>query len=155
MQPKHIRLTPTGIQDLQAELHGYKEVKRPKLVNRLSHAREQGDLSENSDYISAKEELAFMDDRIAELEEVLSNAQVIKTASKGAVGIGSKVTVKLPSRKSTITFEVVGDMEADPQQNKISLSSPLGMALGGKRPGDTAMVQAPAGNVEYHVISVE
>ncbi len=155
MQPKRLRLTPNGIVELQSELDELKNTKRPKLVDRLSHAREQGDLSENSDYIAAKEELSFMDDRIAELEEVLSTAQVVKTTSKGTVGIGSQVSIKVASRKTPITYHIVGDMEADPKENKISLSSPIGAALAGKKPGETALVQAPAGKVEYQILSIE
>ncbi len=155
MKPKKVHLTVNGINDLQTELNNLKEVKRPKLVDRLSHAREQGDLSENSDYISAREELSFMDDRISEIEEALSNAQVVHAKSGDSIGIGSRVVLKIANKKNELTYNIVGDMEADPKQNKISLSSPIGMAIGGKKSGEVAQVKAPSGMVEYHIVSVE
>lgn len=150
------KLTKSGLEALKLELGELVDVKRPKLVDRLSNARSQGDLSENSDYQSAKEELEFLDGRIDELEEVLKNANVVATKNgngTGGVGIGTKVTVKV-NGKETI-FDIVGEWEADPIKKKISHDSPLGVALLGKKVGDKTEVEAPAGKVLYEVLAIE
>ncbi len=151
---KILKLTKTGLDALKKELDELVNIKRPKLVDRLSNARSQGDLSENSDYQSAKEELEFLDGRIDELAEVVKTAVVSdNSGSKGGVGVGTKVTVKV-NGKETI-FDVVGEWEADPMNKKISESSPLGLALVGKKVGEKAEVAAPAGKVIYEIIAVE
>lgn len=152
MQPK-IQLTKTGQQELKNELSELRDVKRPKLVDRLSNARSQGDLSENSDYQSAKEELEFLDGRIDELENVLKNAVVIESKAGSGVGVGTKVTVKVGGKE--VVFNIVGEWEADPMNKKISHDSPLGLALLGKNKGDSVEVEAPAGKVLYEILEVE
>ncbi len=149
-----IQLTKNGQADLKSELAELVDVKRPKLVDRLSNARSQGDLSENSDYQSAKEELEFLDGRIDELESVLKNATVVATTgTAGGVNVGTKVTVKVNGKE--VVFNIVGEWEADPMNKKISHESPLGMALLGKKKGDKAEVEAPAGKVLYEILAVE
>lgn len=150
-----IQLTQKGQLDLKAELSELRDVKRPKLVDRLSNARSQGDLSENSDYQSAKEELEFLDGRIEELEGVLKNAVIVSETNKtnSGVGVGTKVTVKVNNKE--VTFNIVGEWEADPMNKKISHDSPLGAALLGKKKGDKAEVDAPAGKVLYEILAVE
>lgn len=149
-----VKMTQTGYDSLKTELDELVNVKRPATVDRLANARSMGDLSENSDYHSAKEALEFLDGRIAELEQVLAYAQVVKTdSSKGEVGMGAKVTVKTNGRAHT--FHIVGEWEADPKEKKISHESPLGRALVGKRIGEKVDVQAPAGKVQYTIMSVE
>ena len=155
MATKRVQLTPKGIQEIQQELEVLKNTKRPKLVERLANAREQGDLSENSDYLSAKDELAFMDDRIGELEDILTTAYIVKPTAKGSVGIGSLVTLQKSGKKTPIQYTIVGDMEADPKENKVSLASPLGIALSGKKPGQMASYKAPVGTIEYEIVAVE
>ncbi len=152
---KNLKLTKQGLETLKAEFTELVEVKRPKLVDRLSNARSQGDLSENSDYQSAKEELEFLDGRIDELDEVLKNSTVVVTnrKSNSGVGIGTKVTVKVNGKE--IVFDIVGEWEADPVNKKISHDSPLGMALLGKNAGDKAEVEAPAGKIQYEILAVE
>ena len=151
---KVIQMTKNGVEALGRELDQLVDVKRPKLVERLAYARGQGDLSENSDYLNAKEELEFMDGRISELEEVLKNVSVVKHNSKNSgVTVGAKVTVKFNGEKSV--FEVVGEWEADPGNKKISPESPLGKALFGKKIGDKAEVEAPAGKVTYEILAIE
>lgn len=152
---KQTQLTEEGFKNLKAELDELVNVKRPKLVERLSYARQQGDLSENSDYINAKEEMEFLDGRISELEEVLKNADVVNSdsPSNGGVGVGTKVTVKVNGQEHV--FNIVGEWEADPMQKKISPESPLGMALVGKNVGETIEVEAPAGKVAYEILSIE
>lgn len=150
---KQVKLTKEGQTTLKAELVDLRDVKRPKLVDRLSNARAQGDLAENSDYQSAKEELEFLDGRIDELEEVLKTAQVVGDALKtDGVSVGTKVTVKVNGKEHV--FDIVGEWEADPMNKKISHDSPLGMALLGKKVGDQAEVEAPAGKVLYEVVAI-
>lgn len=149
-----LKVTKGGLETLKAELDELLNVKRPKLVARLSYAREQGDLSENSDYQSAKEELEFLDGRIDELNEVVKTAVVASDSKKSdGVSVGTKVTVKVNSKE--VIFSVVGDWEADPMNKKISDSSPLGVALVGKKVGDKAEVEAPAGKILYEILAIE
>lgn len=150
----HLKLTKQGLDGLKIELIDLRDVKRPKLVERLSYARSQGDLSENSDYQSAKEELEFLDGRIDELTEVVKTAEVVSTNAKNSgVGVGTKVTVKINGSK--VVFDIVGEWEADPVNKKISHESPLGLALSGKRVGDKVEVEAPAGKIQYEILAVE
>ncbi len=149
-------LTREGLAELK---HEYKElvgVKRPLAVKRLADARELGDLSENSDYANAKEELEFLDGRIDELEAVIKDAQIVHSngnSKKEGIGIGTKVTLKAYGKPHI--FEIVGDWEADPINKKISQDSPLGMALVGKKIGEKVSVEAPAGKVSYEILAIE
>ncbi len=150
-----VKLTKTGLTTLRDELEKLKSVKRPKLVDRLAYARSQGDLSENSDYQSAREELEFLDGRIEELEEVLSKASVVVTSGKNghSVGVGTKVTVKVNGKETV--FDIVGEWEADPINKKIAHDSPLGIALLGRKVGEVTEVEAPAGKVKYEILAIE
>lgn len=153
--PNQIQLTKEGFEQIKNELEELVDVKRPKLVERISNARQQGDLSENSDYTNAKEELEFLDGRIDELEVVIKNAQVVRNGNskKDGIGIGTKVTLKTGGKSHL--FEIVGDWEADPLNKKISPDSPLGMALVGKKIGEKVSVEAPAGKVSYEILAIE
>lgn len=146
-------ITKAGLNQLQAELTDLNEVRRPQLVERLALARSMGDLAENSDYQSAKEDLSFMDGRIAELEDLVKTAQVVAPADNTKIDLGHSVTVQINSTKAV--FQIVGEWEANPAQKKISHSSPLGAALMGKKVGDKVEVPAPAGKVVYTVASIE
>lgn len=148
-----LKLTKDGLEALKNELNTLREEKRPKLVDRLANARSQGDLSENSDYQSAKEELEFLDGRIDELEEVIKGASVATASKSGGIDVGTKVTVKVNGSK--VIFNIVGEWEADPVNKKISHESPLGKALFGKKVGEKVEVEAPAGIVQYEIISVD
>lgn len=154
---RKVQLTKQGFDALKLELDELINIKRPKIVDRLSFARSQGDLSENSDYTNAKEELDFLDGRISELEEVLKTANVVddKNGHKkgGSVEVGTKVTVKVNENEHV--FEIVGEWEADPMQKKISHESPLGQALLGKKTGEEVEVEAPAGKILYQILRVE
>jgi len=151
---KQIQITSGGIDSLKLELDELVNNKRPALVERLERARSDGDLSENSDYASAKEELEFLDGRIDELNHVIDNALVISVDRKnGEVAVGAKVTVKCDG--SERIFHIVGEWEADPMKQKISCDSPLGQALHGKKVGEKVEVEAPAGKVVYEIVSVE
>lgn len=149
---KVIQITKSGVETLRKELDKMVKVERPKLVERIAFARNEGDLSENSDYQSAKEELEFIDGRITELEEVLKNVQVVANGSKLTNGIGMKITVKQNGNKHV--FEIVGEWEADPVNKKISVESPLGKALIGKKVGEEVAVEAPAGKVTYEILAI-
>jgi len=148
-----VKLTQEGLETLKSELVELRDIKRPKLVDRLANARSQGDLSENSDYQSAKEELEFLDGRIEELEEVIKTAVVVPAVKTGNVDVGTKVTVRVGGNK--VNFNIVGDWEADPVNKKISHESPLGKALVGKKVGDKIEVEAPAGKIQYEILAIE
>ena len=155
MDTNKLQITKEGLETLKGELLDLKEVKRPKVVERLSNARSQGDLTENSDYHNAKDELDFLDGRITELEDVLQNAKVIATSgSNGSeISVGTKVTLK--SNGLQHIYHIVGEWEADPAEKKISHTSPLGKALIGRSRGEKVEVEAPAGKVVYEILSIE
>jgi len=152
---KDVYLTKEGLKSLKKELTELRDEKRPKLVKRLAKARAMGDLSENSEYTSAREELSITDGRIAELEKILSKAKIIKEKQKDCkkVSLGCQVTVKV--NRKTHVFAVVGEWEADPLNKKISHSSPLGKALLGKKKGDKVEIKAPAGKIIYEITKID
>lgn len=154
MNNKKIYLTKKGLEDLQKEHKDLLEKRRPEVVERLSAAREMGDLSENAEYTAAREELAFIDGRIEELEGLLRQVELISDENHKthSVDLGSQVVVKIADKEET--FTVVGEWEADPVEKKISHESPLGKALIGKAVGDEIEVEAPAGKMMYKVISI-
>jgi transcription elongation factor GreA len=156
MNDRKIYLTAEGLAELKKEFEELSKVKRPEIVNRVSQARDMGDLSENAEYSAAREELSFIDGRIDELEELLKQATVIKethTAGKQIIELGSKVSLKLDNQKEDYT--VVGEWEADPTAKKISHESPLGKALLGKAIGEVAEVEAPAGKILYTIVAIK
>jgi len=154
---KQVQMTKDGFEALKEELAVLVEDKRPKLVDRLSFARQQGDLSENSDYTNAREELEFLDGRIDELEVVIKTASIVNGKSHkkdtDGVSLGTRVTLKVNGDKHV--YEIVGEWEADPVNKKISHESPLGRALVGKKIGDKVEVIAPAGKVNYEILAIE
>lgn len=154
MTDKKIFLTKEGLAELKAEYNELVNQKRPIVLTRLSEARDQGDLSENAEYVAARDELSFIDGRIDELEELLKQVTVIEeqTGDKKAVDLGSTVTVNIGERKEE--FTVVGEWEADPTEKKISHESPLGKALMGKQVGQDLEVDAPAGKIKYTIVSI-
>lgn len=150
MSPNNFHFTSQGLKELKAELKKLVDEKRPKLIDRVATARSHGDLSENSEYTAAREDLAFVEGRVDELEGLISKAKVIKNKGKAdEVKLGCKVTVKINGKIQT--FEVVGEWEADPLEQRISHTSPLGKALLGKKKGDKIEIEAPAGKVKYHI----
>lgn len=153
-----IPLTVLGAQLLREELHRLKTVERPSVITAIAEARAQGDLSENAEYDAAKEKQGFIEGRIAELEAKLSTAQIIDPASieaEGRVVFGATVELEDMESGDTVTYQIVGDDEADIKLFKISISSPLARALIGKYAGDTADVQAPGGVRQYEVLDVQ
>ncbi len=152
-----IPLTKRGADQLRDELQRLKSVERPSVINSIAEARAQGDLSENAEYDAAKEKQGFIEGRIAEIESKLAAAQVIDPSALDAEGrVVFAATVDLEDLDSgdKVTYQIVGDDEADIDHGLISVSSPIARALIGKTEGDVAAVQAPSGVREYEVISV-
>ena len=152
-----IPLTAQGAERLREELHRMKTVDRPEVINAIAEARAQGDLSENAEYDAARERQAFIEGRIQELEGTLSNAQIIDPASldaDGRVVFGATVDIEDLSSGDKVTYQIVGDIEADIRSNRISVSSPVACALIGKAEGDVVEVQAPGGVREYEILSI-
>ncbi|HXF67766.1 MAG TPA: transcription elongation factor GreA [Burkholderiales bacterium] len=153
-----IPITVAGVEKLRAELHELKTVQRPAIASALAEARSHGDISENAEYHAAKERQSFIEGRIAELEAKLANAQIINPALLDADGrcvFGATVDLEDMASGEVVTYQIVGDDEADIRQGKISISSPLARALIGKYPGDVAEVQAPGGVREYEILDVK
>lgn len=154
MDRKHIYVTTDGLEDLKKELAELKKVKRPEVLERVSQARAMGDLSENSEYTAAREELSLIDGRVEELEDMLKRAKIIQEDEGGhVVQLGSRVNVLVGGKKEI--FTLVGEWEADPAARKISHESPLGKALIGKSVGEKVEVTAPAGKILYHIQGIE
>jgi len=152
-----IPITYAGAEKLRAELHELKTVQRPAVIAAIAEARAQGDLSENAEYDAAKEKQSFVEGRIAELESKLSNAQIIDPATLNADGacvFGATIDLDDLENNIKVTYQIVGDDEADIKAGKISISSPLARALIGKYSGDVAEVNAPGGVHEYEIIDV-
>lgn len=149
-------LTSEGLTRLQTELDRLKGPERDALSARLRSAIQQGDLSENADYISAKEEQGFLEGRIQDLEQSLRNVVIIDDMSKDTnfVSIGDTITIQegsFPAEK----YQVVGPKEADPKNNRISHESPIGKAVLGKSVGDMAVADTPGGLIQFKIISIE
>lgn len=153
-----IPMTVLGNQLLREELEKLKSVDRPRIIQAISEARAHGDLKENAEYHAAKEQQAFLEGRIAEVEGKLSNAQIIdvtKMDNNGKVIFGSTVSLMNMDTDEEVRYCIVGDDEADLKQSKISVNSPIARAIIGKSEGETAIVQTPKGEVEYEVSKVE
>src|SRR5260221_14321416 len=148
-----VQLTKEAYEALKKELYELNNVKRPKLVERLGHAMSEGDLAENSDYQSAKEELEFLDGRIDELSVVVNNAIIVTGKPvNGKVSVGTKVTVKVAVKSQF--FTIVGEWEADPVSKKISPSSPLEHVLMYKAKEEKLTVEAPPGKEIYEILEI-
>jgi transcription elongation factor GreA len=155
---KRIPLTVTGAEKLRAELQQLKTVERPAVINAIAEARSHGDLSENAEYDAAKERQGFIESRIAEVEAKLANAQIIDPALLDADGrcvFGATVELEDMEAGQVITYQIVGDDEADLKQGKISISSPIARALIGKFAGDAVEVNTPGGTREYEILDVK
>lgn len=152
-----VPLTVRGAEMLKAELQRLKSVERPSVIEAIAEARAQGDLSENAEYEAAKERQAFVEGRIAELEAKISNAQIIDPTELNADGrVVFAATVKLLDMESDeeVTYQIVGDDEADIKEGKVSINSPIARAMIGKEAGDVAEVVAPGGIREYEILDV-
>lgn len=150
-----IPLTRAGYDKLDAELRHLKTVERPAIIQAISEAREHGDLSENAEYHSAKEKQSFIEGRIKELEGVLSLADVIDTARlSGPIKFGATVKLVDEDTEEERTYQIVGEQEADIENGRLNMRSPLARALIGKEPGDSVEVRTPGGEKSYEVLSV-
>ena len=153
-----IPLTVRGAERLQAELQRLKHVERPAVINAIAEARAQGDLSENAEYDAARERQGFIEGRIAELDGTLSNAQLIEPSTIDADGravFGATIEIEDLESGAKVTYQIVGDVEADIRSNLISVSSPVARALIGMYEGDVVEVKAPSGTREYEIISIK
>ena len=152
-----IPITKRGAESLKAELHQLKTVDRPWVINSISEARAQGDLSENAEYDAAKDRQGFIEGRIQEIEGKLSAAQIIDPSALDAGGkvvFGSTIELEDEETGDKVTYQIVGEDEADIKAGRVNISSPIARALIGKDEGDTAEVQAPGGIKRYEIISV-
>ena len=152
-------ITAQGAERLKAELQRLKTEERPRIIQSIAEAREHGDLKENAEYHAAREQQSFCEGRIKELEGILSMAQIIDVAVVGAsnpgkVVFGATVELEVVESGNSITYQIVGDIEADIKQNRVGVSTPIARAMIGKEEGDVAVVQAPGGIREYEIIEV-
>lgn len=155
MAQDEVFLTPSGLRRLEEELAYLKTVRRREVAERIRQAKEFGDLSENSEYEDAKNEQAFIEGRIRELESLLRNAKVIaENGSNGTVEIGSRVRLREVPTGEELEFQILGSAEADPEHHRISNRSPLGQAVLGRRPGEIVEVQAPGGTMRYEILEI-
>lgn len=149
---KKYLLTPEGLQKLKEELDHLVSERRQEIIERIQEAVAHGDLSENADYAQAKEEQAFVEGRIQEIEEIIRNAEIIRHVDSDVVNIGSAVKVKIDGKEYAYT--VVGSNEANPKEGRISNESLVGRALMGRKKGDKVDIQTPAGKKVYEIVSV-
>jgi transcription elongation factor GreA len=153
-----VPLTVKGAEKLRAELEELKSVVRPRIIASIATAREHGDLKENAEYHAAREQQSFAEGRIAEIEGKLSNAQVIdvtKLDANGKVVFGATVEIEDVDAEKRVVYQIVGEDEANIKEGRISIGSPIARALIGKEVEDIVTVKAPAGNVEYEIISIK
>ena len=153
-----IPLTKYGAEKLKEELHRLKTVERHAVIQAIAEARAQGDLSENAEYEAAKDKQGFIEGRILEIESKLAAAQIIDPATVNAGGrivFGTTVVLEEEGTGHEVTYQIVGDDEADIKQNLVSISSPIARALIGKEAGDTADVHAPGGAKRYEIVEVK
>lgn len=148
---KLYQITDEGRTELEAELAELKS-RRGDIADKIAEARDYGDLSENAEYDAAREEQGLVESRIAEIEDILLNAEIIKNGKTSKVALGNKVELK--TGKKTVIYTLVGPVEADPLEGKISNESPIGEALMGKKVGDKATITTPKGNIAYEIIKI-
>ncbi len=155
MNPTGSYITVEKRHELEKELVELQTTKRKEILDALEFAKSLGDLSENAEYHQAREEQGKLEERIASIEEILRNSIILKKHHSTTVEVGSTVVVQKMGEKGKQTFHIVGSEEADYATGKISNHSPLGIALHGKKPGDTAKFTTPKGAIEYKVVSIE
>lgn len=153
---KDVILTLEGKEKLEKELQELKTIRRKEVADRIKQAIDFGDISENSEYDDAKNEQAFIEGRIQELDMMLRNVKIIdeEIVEKGVISIGTTVTVRDIELDETETYRIVGTVEADPMKNKISNESPVGASLLGKKAGQIIDVPSPVGTIQYEIIEV-
>ena len=148
---KNVNLTKEGKKALEEELESL-IAQRPAIAERIATARAFGDLSENEEYSSARSEQKTVENRILEIEDILKQAKIIKSAAHSKVAVGATVKVKVGNKN--VTYSIVGPVEANPLEGKISDASPIGKALLGKKEGDTAELVTPKGTTKYKIVEI-
>ncbi|BAP55004.1 transcription elongation factor GreA [Thioploca ingrica] len=151
-------ITAQGAQKLRDELHELKTIKRPQIIQAIAEARAHGDLKENAEYHAAREQQSFIEGRIVEIDSKLGNAEIIevtKINAGGKIVFGATVDLMNVDTEEKVTYQIVGEDEADIKANLISISSPIARALIGKKEGDIAVVNAPSGKKEYEVLDIK
>lgn len=151
---KEIYLTSEGFLKLEEELDELKKVKRPEIINAIKEARALGDLSENAEYSSARDNQAKLEARIKEIEYTLEHATIIENSNDGKVRVGSVVTIKYDGDDEVEEYTIVGTNEADPFENKISNESPIAQAILGKKENDKVTVDSPNGSFDIEIVRV-
>lgn len=153
---KQTEVTKEGLEELKKEHAELTDVKLPEIIERVARAREYGDLSENAEYHSAREDQQLVETRIDEIQSVIASAHVVST-SRGTskVSVGSTIVVTIKGKKTKVTFHMVGEFEADPMEGKISMASPVGKALMNKKKGDEVKVVTPSGEVIYVIEEIK
>lgn len=148
--------TEEGLQRLKDELHELRTKERPRISNEIAEARDKGDLSENAEYDAAKEAQGLLELKIAKLETIVANARVIREADVdiSKVSLLSKVTIKNKKNGMQVTYTMVSEEEADLKASKISIKSPFGVGLMGKKKGEVAIIDAPAGKMEFEILDI-
>ena len=154
MSKKDILLTSEGFLELEEELNELKNVRRPRVIEAIKDARAQGDLSENADYDAARTEQAEVEGRIKELEFMLANATIIEKKDSHLIDVGSTVTISYVDDDEEEIYHIVGRMEADPFENKISNESPIGKAILGKKEGDMVEIASPTGSYQIKIVKI-
>lgn len=148
---KLFQITTEGKTELERELEELKG-RRGAIAEKIAEARDYGDLSENAEYDAAREEQGLVESRIAEIEDVLLNAEIITSTKGSKVALGSKVELK--TGRKTVNYHIVGPVEADPLEGKISNESPIGVALMGKKVGEVATITTPKGEIKYEIVKI-
>ena len=151
---KEIKLTPEGYLEIETELAKLREEDRPRIIQAIKEAREQGDLSENADYDAARDEQSKVEARIKELEFMIEHANIIEATPNGIAGLGSTVTINYIDDDEEDEYKIVGSLEADPTDNKISDESPVGKALCGKKVGDIVTIDSPNGSYDIKIVKI-
>ena len=153
-QKKEFLLTSEGFLELETELNKLKTEDRPRIIEAIKEARAQGDLSENADYDAARDEQAKIEARIQELEYMLEHAKIIEKISGDTVNVGTTVTVQYIEDEDEEEYSIVGALEADPFENKISNESPIGKAIMNKKVGDIISVDSPNGSYDIKIVKI-
>lgn len=154
MSKKECLMTAEGFLNLEEELNELKTVKRPQIIEAIKDARAQGDLSENADYDAARNDQAELEARIKELEYMIDHAKIIEGAEKGVVGLGSVITINYVEDDEEEEYKIVGSLEANPFENRISNESPIGKAVLNKKVGDVVSVESPNGNYDVKIVAI-
>lgn len=154
MTKKECLVTADGFLALEEELNELKTVKRPQVIEAIKDARAQGDLSENADYDAARNDQAMLEARIKELEYMIEHAKIIEGGAQGVVNIGSTIKIIYVDDEEEEEYKIVGSLEANPFENRISNESPIGKAVLNKKEGDTVTVESPNGSYDIKILAI-